>query len=191
MRRFQKSVCIFVVTLGIVLAATVIVRAYAIYAKWNANSVCYQYSRSLPTSFKSPTEAGANTWNNEGGANFSFSRCSQNHVWWYGYIDGVGGTGASTTLAFYWQSGQRIMVDADTVYDSGESWWTYLSPPPSNKLDVWSVAAHEFGHWLSLDHSCTSPDGKIPTMCIPINYGTSWARTLAQDDKNGIQALYP
>lgn len=83
------------------------------------------------------------------------------------------------------------MVDADAKYDSGESWWTYLSPVPSNKLDVWSVAAHEFGHWLSLDHSCMSPDGKIPTMCTPINYGTSWAHTLAQDDKNGIQALYP
>lgn len=193
MHKLQKPIRVLTIaTFTIALATVGTVRAYNAYAKWNANSVCYRLF--LRTSYQSPTNSGASTWNNEGGANFSFFQSSScDHAWTEGHIDGYEGSLlAVTTLAWYWRGGERIMVDADTKYDHDEYWWTSSgSPVPNDKVDMWSVAAHEFGHWLSLNHSCTSPDGKIPTMCSPIPYGAWWARTLAQDDKDGIQALYP
>lgn len=190
MHRLQKSICMGVV---VMLVTVVTAEAYVPYAKWNAQEVCYQFSASLPAAFKTPTNNAASGWSGAGGANFRFARCSEGHVWAYGHVDGFEGPIlAATTLTWYWDGTTRIMVDADTTYDHDEHWWTSTgSPVPGDKIDAWSVAAHEFGHWLSLDHSCTSPDGKIPTMCSPIPYGTWWARTLAQDDIDGIKYLYP
>lgn len=52
--------------------------------------------------------------------------------------------------------------------------------------DVQSVAAHEFGHWLSLGHSSYY----YATMYKSIGTGETWKRTLHWDDIAGIKYIY-
>lgn len=56
----------------------------------------------------------------------------------------------------------------------------------SGKYDVQSVLAHEFGHGVGLGHSTVTS----ATMFKNINSGTVDKRSLEQDDKNGIIAIY-
>mgnify|MGYP001328115863 CR=1 FL=1 len=52
--------------------------------------------------------------------------------------------------------------------------------------DVWGGACHEFGHALGLGHSANS----VSTMGIGCGTGCIGNRTLALDDRNGLQHLY-
>jgi len=53
-------------------------------------------------------------------------------------------------------------------------------------VDLQSIATHEFGHWLGLDHT-DAPGGTMR----PYYSGGTEERTLTQDDENGVCALYP
>jgi hypothetical protein len=93
------------------------------------------------------------------------------------YIDGNRGIFAVTGDAHH-----------QVAYDDGDTWHlnVNVSPGPSS-VDLWSIAAHEFGHVLYLSHSGVSSD----TMAQYYDYGWYWARTLENGDRAGIQALYP
>ncbi|XVF14168.1 hypothetical protein REPUB_Repub09cG0034000 [Reevesia pubescens] len=67
-------------------------------------------------------------------------------------------------------------------YDADENW---SSNPAPNQMDLESVAVHEIGHNLGLDHSWDQYAVMYPT----IQLGTT-KRNLGQDDINGLQALY-
>jgi hypothetical protein len=140
---------------------------------------------------KSPTSYGQQvTWDDGSPSSFYFYYdSSSSNGLWYGSIDGKYGVLAKTW--FDWVAAHKgyHVVDCDFKYDSGEAWHTSVSTPP-DKVDAWSVAAHEFGHWLSLGHLTSSPDGKKPTMHPTLNYGEYFPRDLAQDDKNGIWYIY-
>lgn len=78
-----------------------------------------------------------------------------------------------------------------------ESWIWQDGPgvPSGSQIDIQGVAAHEYGHALGLDHSQTAncPNAGCsnnPTMCAFICGNGNSARTLAQDDINGLNALY-
>ncbi|HEV8112293.1 MAG TPA: matrixin family metalloprotease [Planctomycetota bacterium] len=77
-----------------------------------------------------------------------------------------------------------------------ESWIWQDGPgiPGGSQIDIQGVTAHEYGHALGMDHSqsgnCPGTCGNNPTMCAFICGNGSSARTLAQDDVNGLAALY-
>jgi hypothetical protein len=78
--------------------------------------------------------------------------------------------------------------ETDTVFNKAISWDSYrgaLTPPV---FDFHRVAIHEFGHTLGLDH----PDqAKPPQNVVAImNSVVSNLDTLAQDDINGVTAIY-
>ncbi|XP_019185315.1 PREDICTED: metalloendoproteinase 3-MMP-like [Ipomoea nil] len=68
-------------------------------------------------------------------------------------------------------------------FDADENWAEF--GPPHNGLDIQSVALHEIGHLLGLDHS-ENPDA---VMYYRFEYGEK-RRVLTTDDKNGLKALY-
>lgn len=63
-----------------------------------------------------------------------------------------------------------------------------------NAVDLESIAVHEFGHWIGLDHSVdpTSPVGYLTeSVMFPTYRGGIDDRELYLDDKLGACALYP
>jgi Matrixin len=94
------------------------------------------------------------------------------------------GTLAVTVLAY--RNGN--FEETDTVFNAAISWDSYrgaLTPPV---FDFHRVAIHEFGHILGLDH----PDkAKPPQHVVAImNSAVSDLDTLAQDDIDGVTAIY-
>jgi len=177
-----------VLTFIFLLLSTQVCYAYVYNdAYWSAGYADFYFGDTLPLSMQIPVRYGAVTWN-DAPSSFYFALNNASHnQWWYGSIDGKYGT-----LAYAWYDAVfGLIYDADTKFDSGETWNTNVTRAPYlTEVDAWSVAAHEFGHWLSLGHSTSSPDGYKPTMYPYINYGEYFPRDLAQDDKNGIWYIY-
>jgi hypothetical protein len=76
--------------------------------------------------------------------------------------------------------------ETDTVFNTAISWDSYrgaLTPPV---FDFHRVAIHEFGHTLGLDH----PDQAGQHVVAIMNSLVSNLDTLAQDDINGVTAIY-
>ncbi|PYM01525.1 MAG: hypothetical protein DMF19_06225 [Verrucomicrobia bacterium] len=76
--------------------------------------------------------------------------------------------------------------ETDTVFNTAISWDSYrgaLTPPV---FDFHRVAIHEFGHTLGLDH----PDQAGQHVVAIMNSIVSNLDTLAQDDINGVTAIY-
>lgn len=103
------------------------------------------------------------------------------------------GTSASIVIDRYYIDGPGLTlgynngVHTSIVFDSGEQWHLNVNTaPPSNALDLWGVAAHEFGHTLALEHM-SSPN----TMHRALSYGSTAYRSLEGGDVAGIRDLYP
>lgn len=71
-------------------------------------------------------------------------------------------------------------IAGDSHFDEAEAWSVNL--PPSG-IDLYTVAAHEFGHALGLAHSTVSG-----ALMFPFYGGPH--RFLSQDDIDGIQSIY-
>jgi hypothetical protein len=67
------------------------------------------------------------------------------------------------------------------------TWYCGTGTPGGSQVDMWSVAAHEFGHVVNLEHSAvSSSDTMWPTIAV----GSTSKRSLTTHDKAGIKALY-
>lgn len=78
------------------------------------------------------------------------------------------------------------LIDADIVFNPSEQFST-TTPALTGDFDVQSVATHEIGHLLGLDHS-----GISHAMMYPFgDVGVGQQRALAVDDAAGIAFLYP
>jgi len=73
-------------------------------------------------------------------------------------------------------------IMGDAHFDEAET-WTVTVPPASGTIDLVTVAAHEFGHSLGLDHSAVAGALMAPFYGGP-------ARALQSDDVAGITSLY-
>ncbi len=130
----------------------------------------------------------ANTWSNAGAKfEFNFSgthsrtgSCSQNwvnEVTWHDL-----GSGSTLAYAIWWYYSTGEIFEADMVFNTSHDWST-ASQTPSGYYDVETVALHEFGHWLSLDHSSEYN-------AIMWHSYKGPQRTLHSDDIEGIKYIY-
>ena len=99
-------------------------------------------------------KAAANTWS-KAGANFEFLYKSGHTNTSKATFNGVNeifrgnlGHNRALAVATIWFNGSQI-VEADMTFNSAFAW----STTGSGGYDIQTVALHEFGHWVGLDHS--------------------------------------
>lgn len=80
-------------------------------------------------------------------------------------------------------NGTSHNLTGDIHFDESETWTTALRPNAANPRDLVTVAAHEIGHALGLEH--TTVAGSL----MLANY-TGSHRYLCRDDILGIQSIY-
>jgi hypothetical protein len=73
-------------------------------------------------------------------------------------------------------------IAGDLHFDDAET-WSVAIPVPAGRIDLVSVAAHEFGHALGLNHSTVAGSLMYPYYGGPHRY-------LSADDVLGIQTIY-
>lgn len=78
------------------------------------------------------------------------------------------------------------LIDTDIVFNPKEQFST-AQPTPSGDFDVQTIATHEVGHLLGLDHS-----GVAAAVMYPFgDTGASGSTSLSTDDAAGIAFVYP
>jgi Matrixin len=95
---------------------------------------------------------------------------------------GKDGTIAITLTTTNNSTGQ--IVDADMVFNGAVSFLTDPVTPTGNVESLQTVATHEFGHFLGLDHT-----GVIRATMYP--FAPALETTLSYDDVAGISTAYP
>ncbi|KAK9991754.1 hypothetical protein SO802_026739 [Lithocarpus litseifolius] len=151
--------------------------------KWPSSKyhLTYGFLPGTPTEAMSPVAKAFETW--AANTHFKFSR-AQDHtnanikVSFHrrDHGDGHAFDGAGGILAHAWAP-----TDGRFHYDADEQWSVGAAP---NAFDLETVALHEIGHLLGLDHS--SVEGAI--MWPSIRPGVT--QGLHRDDIDGIKALY-
>ncbi|RLJ76961.1 M10 family metallopeptidase domain-containing protein [Pedobacter alluvionis] len=156
-------------------------------SKWNKSNLTYSFDNGtadIPNNdeFQAIRDAFGLISNV---TNLSFTEVSSGgdiRIGWYvgNHGDGAGNAfdGASGVLAhasYYTSNASHVILH----FDDDENW----SLSPLFGIDLMSVAIHEIGHTLGLDHSNES--------CATMNaFYSGTKRNLAQDDLNGIRAIY-
>lgn len=178
----------FVLVLGAISLGSVFLLmssgAYAYsYAgiKWGSTSVGVDVSdASWPSSWISPLASGMSAWNGASSP-FAFLSSASGHKFTSSNM-GIGALAVTTTT----YTGSTI-IDSDTNFNTYYSWSTSGN---ACCYDVQNVATHELGHWLSLNDLYGSGDTE-KTMYYSASAGETKKRTLASDDINGINYIYP
>lgn len=178
--------------------------------KWPSNNdnVEWRFDQEFPTGNKRDrVKDGAQEWNNVGQpmkfeklagdfASFPANSCpteEQKDAVHWGGIDGSGGTLAQT---FICTSGGNLF-NFQIRLDQAENWHGGTTSPGPNEIDVWSVAAHEFGHgtgwrghFSSTSSLCNANATDHHTMCPAYVLGTQYDRSLNTHDKHTFDNAY-
>lgn len=125
--------------------------------------------------------AAADTWNAIYPAGLTMTYSGTTSVTTHGndgsnnvYWDDEGSTGTLAT-AWAWFAGSTF-IDTDMVFNDFYPWDTIGA-----QYDIETVALHEFGHWVGLDHSATG-------IMTPSYSGTE--RSIDSDARAGFEAMY-
>lgn len=171
-------------TLAIVMVLSLSVSTALAYTYggyyWEDKETTYDLS-ALPGTWQTQVVNGATTWNGAG-ADFTFipaSSSSPNDIT-QEYMDDddivgqAGGTASGSLFLTAWMK-----------FNTKHSFSTTGS---SGTYDIWSVAEHELGHWLRLNHTGWKwPPQRV--MYPTIGTGMT-RRNLQQDDIDGIIYIY-
>ncbi|XP_078513134.1 matrix metalloproteinase-20-like [Lissotriton helveticus] len=155
--------------------------------KWPKNSLSYRIAKYTPSMNRADVdravEMGLKAWStatplnfvktNNGEADIMISFETGDHGDSYPF-DGPRGT-----LAHAFAPGEGL--GGDTHFDNAEKWTA-----GTNGFNLFTVAAHEFGHALGLAHSTNPSALMYPTY----RYQHPAGFRLPKDDAKGIQALY-
>jgi hypothetical protein len=141
----------------------------------------------------------------------NFDNCSDNYqadkVGW-GVIGASGWviTEAAAQTATCNISGYSALYDFKIKFNQDAPWYKGTSTVPTSAVDMWSVAAHEFGHATGRDtgnvangdgnghftegSSYCPKDSTRHTMCPATVMGTTWSRSLAPHDVDVFTGAY-
>lgn len=178
MSRRLSSAAVVVIVAVVALAIASAAAGHPVRHRTNVKTWSFQID--LPTGFEPGLKNGAVHWDNVSLQCHDFAvqprGVNVDHLWDRYWIDGGGGIYAEQNDAH-----------SSTVLDSGETWHQNINtyPTPAG-LDLWSVAAHEFGHALSIEH-LSHPN----TMYAYFNYGDFYFRDADGGDVAAIRQLYP
>lgn len=144
--------------------------------KWATNTVYYNQSYISDYEWQIQIWYAAWSWNNAP-ANFNLYEGSSYNAWsTYNY----GETDFAALTYRYPPDNPPLTL----VCTSMNTYWQWSTIGEAGKYDVQTVAVHEFGHWLSLDHV------DIPSSVMN-NLGNGGVlRNLNNYDSNGIVAIY-
>lgn len=158
--------------------------------KWTTNSLRYGYVEFTPdlsqAQIRTAINAALGYWSAVTPLSFSEVANSANPEIRIRFVTGDHGDGSAfdggggvLAHAFY-PPPNGGDIAGDTHFDDAENWSVDL---PASGTDLFTVAAHEFGHALGLAHSTVNDSLMYPYYGGP-------HRFLHQDDIDGIQALY-
>lgn len=152
---------------------------------WNESKVFYSFRKKIPNNWKASINNAASIWNSAG-ANFEFIQVvnSSNFIdrMDLGYDDdgklivGIGASEYSTSDYIIYQSYTWLTNNKKVRWSTRGA---------ANKVDVTTVALHEFGHWLFLDDNPSVPQSIMAGEYYRVQ------RYLDNDDIAGIKYLYP
>jgi len=77
------------------------------------------------------------------------------------------------------------MIECDIRFNKNRDWYSSITGSPGSKNDLLSVAMHEFGHCLGLDHSAVAD-----VVMSDVLQAGKMRRSLTGDDINGRNSLY-
>lgn len=157
---------------------------------YEVNPNCQDASAGTPDDQIAYIQNGADAWTNEGNANFTYNYGGTTTIDDWAY-DGhnvctfVMYSTNSIATCYYWSSSGNI-YEFDIVFNDLDYQWNGVGDPAYNEMDIWNIAAHEFGHGLGMGHS----EYYWATMYAYADYGETYKRDLYFDDIDGIQAIY-
>lgn len=118
---------------------------------WIAGDSCFDWEDAWPTGYD--ISAYYSTSNGSGPSNDGY-----NKAYYHDITDDCGGCLAWTLLR-YASGSSNTVVEADIEFNSDTdvvSWYVGTGTCPSNKMDFWTVALHEYGHMALCAHSSYS-----------------------------------
>ena len=95
----------------------------------------------------------------------------------------------ANTIVYIANDNNDVIKRCITIFNTFYQWSTE-TPPLPNHFDVWNVAAHEFGHWLTLNN-LSGPGDTEKTMYLIAQLEETKKRDLENDDVYGLCWIYP
>jgi hypothetical protein len=195
MKLFRPFVFLAAIAVALTLPTTGQAYKYSGH-KWATRSVPYYVNpaNSGVTAAKTidAVQQGAAAWSAQSNADFSFyyAGTTTGNSFAYNHKNEVffrGSSGSLVAETYRWYDGTGAIVDADIVFYSGAHKFTTTDGSCSGAMVIENFATHEFGHALGLSHSGNTAATMYPSSKT---CATAWM-SLASDDLNGIEALYP